>query len=582
MTFPNLNTVCRPVLHLTLVTLILSALFLSGCAVTQPTADGTDAQGTAETEDLPLTPQVDLSAEILHQFLISELAYYRNDVLTSIDILEKLAFETNDPRIAEIASLRAIGNQQYDVASNTTYLWVMLSPDSAEAWFSNAVSMIATQRYDEAVEAFQKNLQLSTDSDQIKFQKVSHSLGSAVDPNLAFDLFDRIISEFPESIFGRLSSIELAVAAEKDEEFIDQLVSEGLAMAPKSDDMASAKFFVNIRRGAVSEAVEFAKKFLSRNPDSPNLRHHYARHLVDEGLNREAIKQYEMLTDAESLYMQGTLHEQANFPELSRDKFLAFHRLQPENQRVLINLAELALEKKDYEEAGAWISRITNRNLGFSRYLLTAKYIAGTRSIDEAVALLEEHPTESQRERVRIILVVEDLYRNDGRFDDAFSVLEAGLGEFPGNITLLLAKSYTAAELNLIDQVEMTVNAILAQQPDNALALNALGYTLIDQTDRLEEGTDYIEKALEIKPNDPFILDSMGWAHFKLGNFEDAIELLSAALSRRDDPVMAAHLGEVYWTIGRTQKARQLWDDARQKSPDNEILIETIERLTSQ
>ena len=98
----------------------------------------------------------------------------------------------------------------------------------------------------------------------------------------------------------------------------------------------------------------------------------------------------------------------------------------------------------------------------------------------------------------------------------------------------------------------------------------------------MEEGTDYIAKALEIKPNDPFILDSMGWAHFKMGNFEDAIELLSVALSRRDDPVMAAHLGEVYWTIGRTQKARQLWDDAHKKSPDNEILIETIERLTSQ
>ena len=573
---------CRPVLHLTLATLILSALILSGCAVTQPTADGTGAQGTDEAEDLHLTPQVDLSAEILHQFLISELAYYRNDVLTSIEILEKLAFETNDPRIAEIASLRAIGNQQYDVASNTTSLWVMLSPDSAEAWFSNAVSMIATQRYDEAVEGFQNNLELSTDPGQIKFQKVSRSLGGSVDPNLAFDLFDRIISEFPESIFGRLYSIELAVAAEKDEEFIDQLVTEGLAKAPNSDDMASAKFFVHIRRGAVSDAVEFAKKFLSRNPDSRNLRHHYARHLVGEGLNREAIKQYEMLTDAESLYMQGTLHEQANFPELSRDKFLAFHKLEPGNQRVLINLAELALEMKDYEEAAAWISRITNRNLGFSRDLLTAKYIAGTRSIDEAVALLEEHPTESQQERIRIILVVEDLYRKDGQFDNAFSVLEAGLEEFPGNITLLLAKSYTAAELNLIDQVETTVNTILAQQPDNALALNALGYTLIDQTDRLEEGTDYIAKALEIKPNDPFILDSMGWAHFKMGNFEDAIELLSVALSRRDDPVMAAHLGEVYWTVGRTEKARQLWDDARRKSPDNEILIETIERLTSQ
>ncbi len=570
-------------MKLGLVPLILGTLLLSACVPTPvDTAVDSTQSDAAEQSQVASVPSIDLSAEILHQLVTAELAYFRNDALTSLEILEKIAFETRDPRIAETVSIRAISQRHFDVASNTSDLWVELRPNSASAWYANAVSMVATQNFDRAVEGFQKTLSLSPDSEESTIQNIGRTLSSNLNPELAFELFERVIADVPQSLYGQLQLIQLAINAELDDSLIDGLITDGLAAQPDSDNFATVTFTLHLDRGQISEALEFAQDFLNRYPDSNRLRHNYARYLSEDGLYQEAIEHYEVLSDAESLLMQGNLYEQANFPQRSKEKYLAFHEIQPDNQRVLINLAELALDQKNYEEASVWISRITQRNLAFSRYLLTAKYIAGVRSVDEAVALLEEYGTDDNQQRIRIILVAESLYRDSGRTQQALSVLDAGLEEFPDNTTLLIAKSYTASELNLIDQVESSVNAVLATQPDNALALNALGYTLIDQTDRLEEGTRYIEKALELKPNDPYILDSMGWAHFKMGDYKNALKLLKIALSRRDDPVMAAHLGEVYWTLGRTQKAKQVWDQAIKKSPGNEILIETIERLTTQ
>ncbi len=571
----------RPQSCLLVAALIFATAQLTGCVAT-PIESSADSELTDAPEQTVAIPPVDLSAEILHQLLTAELAYFRNDVLTSLEILEKLAFETRDPRIAETVSIRAIGQRQFDVASNTSDLWVELRPQSASAWYANAVSMVATKNYERAVEGFQKTLQLTTESEQATIQNIGRTLSSNLEPTVAFELFEQIIAQLPDSAHGRLQLIQLAIDARQPASFVDGLVAEGLAAQPDSDNFAAVSFTLKLDRGQIDAALDFATSFLKRHADSNNLRRNYARYLADEGLYQEAVKQYDLLGDAESLFMQGNLHEQANFPDLSREKYLAFHEIQPDNQRVLINLAELALDQKNYDEASVWISRITNRNLAFSRYLLTAKYIAGTRSIDEAVTLLEDYPTDDTQQQLRITLVVEGLYREAGQYDQALSVLETALAQFPANTTLLIAKSYTAAELKKIDQVEAAVNEVLAQQPDNALALNALGYTLIDQTDRLEEGTRYIEQALEIKPNDPYILDSMGWAHFKLGNLKEAERLLEIALSRRDDPVMAAHLGEVYWEQGRMQKARQIWNRAIKKAPDSEILIETIERLTGQ
>ena len=569
--------ICRPS---AVSCVVLGAALLTACVAPDRQATVPEDVPTDEYADTGLSQE--LSADRLQQILIAEFAFYRNDIATSIEVLEKLAFETRDARIAQTVSVRAIGHRYFDVAANTTDLWTVLSPDSAQAWYANAVAHTATQKLDQATKSFRKGLALSPDSEQEAISDIGRTLKGHLNAQEAYAVFKQIIDGLPYSVASQLELIRLAIEASVERQLVDDMIHEGLRQAPGSDEFSSLLFALNLERGETEAAVKFAKSHLARYPQSERLRQSYANYLANEGYYREAVEQYEKLPDSESLYLQGVLHEQANYLELSRKKFLEFYEREPDNQNVLINLAELALEQNHFDEAKTWINRISDRNYAFSRFLLTAKFIAGTREVDEGIELLKSYPVQNEQQDIRISLIIESIYREDGQLEQALAVLDTALEKFPANPTLLIARSYTASEANLIDQVELTIKEVLDQQPDNPLALNSLGYTLVDQTDRIEEGLRYIEKALQQRPNDPYILDSMGWAHYRLGNYDLAIDFLKLALSRRDDPVMSAHLGEVYWVTGREQKARQVWGRASKKSPNSKILQETVNRLTSE
>ncbi len=136
-----------------------------------------------------------------------------------------------------------------------------------------------------------------------------------------------------------------------------------------------------------------------------------------------------------------------------------------------------------------------------------------------------------------------------------------------------------AEKLGRIDLLEADIRAILKTEPDNAHALNALGFTLADQTDRYEEAYGYLKRAIEIMPDDAAIIDSWGWVHYRLGQYDEAIRLLRKALSRLEDAEIAAHLGEVLWVSGKQQEAREVWQRALQKSPDDPMLQKVMQRF---
>ena len=153
------------------------------------------------------------------------------------------------------------------------------------------------------------------------------------------------------------------------------------------------------------------------------------------------------------------------------------------------------------------------------------------------------------------------------------------LGIVPGNIDLLYARALVSEKLGRIDLLEADIRTILRTEPDNAHALNALGFTLADQTDRYEEAYDLLKRAIEIMPDDAAIIDSWGWVHYRLGEYEKAISLLRKALSRFDDAEISAHLGEVLWVSGRRDEAREVWSKALEKSPDDPVLQRVMQRF---
>jgi Flp pilus assembly protein TadD len=182
---------------------------------------------------------------------------------------------------------------------------------------------------------------------------------------------------------------------------------------------------------------------------------------------------------------------------------------------------------------------------------------------------------------VQILQTRGQLLRDAGRPKDAYSTLEDGVLRFPNSPDLMYDYALAAEKLGKLDSMETALRKVIESVPDNHHAYNALGYSFADRNIRLEEAYELIEKALQMAPGDPFIMDSMGWVKFRMGRLKDAETILRQAYTLRSDPEIAVHLGEVLWTQGDKAAALALWREARSKDPNNDALRSTLARLNA-
>ena len=218
------------------------------------------------------------------------------------------------------------------------------------------------------------------------------------------------------------------------------------------------------------------------------------------------------------------------------------------------------------------------------RELLSAAQRAGIILVGKG-ALEESHAGFERRRRAhpqqgeQLYALEADLLTQAGELDAAMDILNKALHEYPESNSLRYSRSMLGEQRNDLALMERDLRSIIDRDPDNATALNALGYTLANRTDRYEEAYTLIARALELQPDEPAILDSMGWILYRKGDYSGALEYLTRAYARFPDPEVAAHLGEVLWVSGDTEGAIRVWQGAVMKSPDHEILVETINRL---
>jgi Flp pilus assembly protein TadD len=199
--------------------------------------------------------------------------------------------------------------------------------------------------------------------------------------------------------------------------------------------------------------------------------------------------------------------------------------------------------------------------------------------LDEARALLSATRGENDAQNVRLIQAQAELLRDSTVPMAAYEVLSEGLKRFPDSADLLYDRAMVAEKLDKLEVLEADLRRVIVLRPDDAQAYNALGYTLADRTNRLAEAMTLLDKALALAPEDPFILDSVGWAQYRAGNLARAQEYLERAYKVRPDPEIAAHLGEVLWARGQRDEAGKLWQTSLQTHPQNETLLETLRRL---
>ena len=557
------------------------SLLTASCtsALVQQEPSDTPTKTVAESLELP---NVELTSSTLSRLIAAELAYYRADVDYSIETLAKIAEETKDPRIAEITTLRAISSKRFDIATRTAALWIEIAPTQQLAWWANAVVNISSRQLDAAVDSFVSMYNLGdADEKNLLISEIARAVRSQMAPQPAYDIFREFVNRVPNNAYGYLELAHFAVASSAQLEVVEQHVDRAYELDSSSQQAAATRFSLYIEQNRIEDAEEFAKQHLKRNPDASEFRFRYAEYLTTVGNISESIEQYKKSDSDAANYRIGLIYVRANNLNSARKHFEMYRKTTPQNQAVLVNLAEVSMELGDYDNARNWIDQITERSLSFERAVLEARHATGTTGVNDGIMILNGFQAQTPDQRIGVFLSMHNLYRDVGELPESLSVLDVALQEFPENLRLLMARGHIASELELVDIAERDLKLVLSKEPDNASALNALGYTLADLTDRYEEAKILIEKALNFRPHDPYILDSMGWVEYKLGNFEQAIHFLRRAYQQRNDPIIAAHLGEVYWEYGRKHSARKVWSKALKVSPDDHSLKTTIEKYVN-
>jgi tetratricopeptide (TPR) repeat protein len=299
------------------------------------------------------------------------------------------------------------------------------------------------------------------------------------------------------------------------------------------------------------------------------------------------------------------------------DKALAqFERLAkqaPDNAEVLYAVGVLALQLKDLDKAQTNLEKVLalgQRRLAANYYLgrvfelkgevdqalrhyyavrhgqyylnaqsHAASLLAAQGKLKQALDHLHSLEAKNPQERLRLYLVEGELLRRAGHYQEAFDLYTEKLKEVPEDTALRYARALVAEKLNKLDLAEEDLRAIIDREPSNAQALNALGYTLADRTERYQEALGYIQRALAVDPKDAAIMDSMGWVQYRLGNHKKAVEYLRKALALIQDPEIAAHLCEVLWVMGDKDGARHLWEEFLTKFPQHKALLEVQKRF---
>jgi tetratricopeptide (TPR) repeat protein len=231
----------------------------------------------------------------------------------------------------------------------------------------------------------------------------------------------------------------------------------------------------------------------------------------------------------------------------------------------------------DSKDALIWYKKVGGSNL-LDAQVRIARIFAGRGEVSRAREIIQQLRSRMGRDSIQLDLMEGEILSELKHYRAAIDVFTRALEEHPDNPELLYARAMVAVNIDRIDMLEQDLQRILERDPDHADALNALGYTLADRTDRYQEALGYIEQALRLKPDSPAVLDSMGWVQYRLGNNREALRYLWRAMEIMPDAEIAAHVGEVLWQQGERKRARQVWDEALLKKPDNEYLLRVLER----
>ena len=579
-----------------LLPLILAAALIAGCAplaqqtrpepaAAQSQADAEKAEAEDQAKALAKLPNVELTTKLLYGLLLAEVAGQRGQVADSAEIYLDLARETRDPRIARRATEIGLHSRRLETALQAARIWRETDPDSMAARQAMIGLLAAVGQFEELMTALPPLLAAEPQFLPRNLLHLNRLFSRGGDRKAVREIVDNVTAPYvnlPEAHYAR------AQAAFEARELPVARASIRQALELRPDWEAAALFRAQLTEDR-DEALMALGMFIAANPQAREARLTYARGLASDKRYAEARREFSVLLEQSTVdpaksgdivFAVAVLSLQLNDTQEAGKhlrRLVGIGHAEADKARYF--LGQIAEDGKRWDEALKWFGEVGRGEHYLTARLHAANVMAKQGKLDAARQHLVATEAASPRERAQLLIGESQLLREAGRNADAYAVLNAALAQHPDQPELLYDVALLAEKLGRVDELESRLRRLIEIKPDHAHALNALGFSFADRNIRLAEARTLIERALELQPNDPFILDSKGWVLFRQGEPQAALDVLNQAFGIRPDPEIAAHIGEVLWSLGRKDEARQTWDKAIKEHPANEALAETIKRF---
>lgn len=566
--------------HLLIAVLIAPLSLSAGAEDAVP-----DAPAEAEVPDAATAsaPVQALTPQILYQFLLAEIAIGRGQLPVAAAAYADLAKSTHDPRIARRAVEVAYYARQPGLSLDSAKIWSDTDPNSVQAKQAYWMLLANAGKSDELAESLSHVIAAETVQRGALLMQLGRFLSRFDDKKMAARVAEQITQPYltlPEAHFVRAQA---AYSAEDSVRASSEL-DKALKLKPDWEPAAilKAQLLIANPQASIDSLAAFIKKY----PKAHDARLAYARALIEGKRYDEARVEFAALLKEEPerpdlIYSMGLLSLQSGEVDKAEGYLKSLQDKDfPEIDSVHFYLGQIAEESGRAQEAIAHYDAMTpgsqHHIQGQTR---AAMILARTGQMQQALDRLHAAEAANPKERSDLLVVEAQFLGDQGKPQDAYRLLTDALQQNPDDTTLLYESALYAERLGKIEVLERNLRKVIKLKPDYAHAYNALGYSLADRNQRLDEANALIDKALSLDADDAAILDSKGWVDYRRGDLAGAADILKKALAFRPDPEIAAHLGEVQWQMGQRDEAGKTWDAALKLEPGNEVLTATIKRF---
>ncbi|GLQ00855.1 hypothetical protein GCM10007891_27080 [Methylophaga thalassica] len=525
-----------------------------------------------------------MSPELMYYILTAEVAGQRGEVGAAVELYERAADMVKSPKLAGRSAQVATLSRNEEKINHALDRWLEVDPNNADVYMMRAPFLMMEKDYDGAVQAINKALSLAPENQKLYLARATENLAEVASPEEALATLKKLDLYKQGHPDAHYAYARLAFFYQQYPETLAE-IDPLLKADPENESYLVLKADTLQRLGKTKEGVKLLAKPAAKDDASDELRFTYGKLLGDDGQLDKARTIFESIQadnpeNRDVLFALGLLALEEKDGEKAKSYFSDLLRLgDPTNQAAyFMGIAEEL--NANVDAALVWFASVPVQSSRFD--LAQTHYInllLGRDDIDKAREHLAQLRQQLPNKALQYYLFEASLLRDHGMKQEAFDLLTKAIKHYPKNEDALYSRAMIAESMDRLDVLEADLRQILANDPNNSQALNALGYTLTDRTDRHQEALKLIQRALELKPGDPFYLDSLGWVYYRLGDLEKAEKYLREATEANPDSEFIAHLGEVLWQRGKKQEAKKIWDKGLLQDPDNTLLIETMRRF---